>query len=563
MYILDESDNDDVVLIKVEIEVDSEDVIFLSETKVATQTDVGTTPLPLDTTIRTSEPPPTVPRNLSLTTCTGELSLDDSNDTDILDNLLQSSAVMTGPLDLSSKSTDSSDKNLAPLSPGNVNSCPSTLQSSGSDSSFMMLLTGSDPTLHTSVDHTLHTKSDTSTNVVHDTKGAVCNVSDSNTIARVVSLSDSDICSSDQTKATLPASLCDNSVSNNNHSTVTDSAWSAFNLSPSIKPTSVSQQSHNNSTNPYSSPAADVDCNVNSKDGNNSVIVSTVLGPCISLNQTGTKTKNERSDNQSTIFSTLDSAGQACQDTKSKSSNSSTNCLQKDANKQRSGKQRSFDVADPFQASHALLASLDMALGINSVNVTSQSQVNTDTQSSCQTGSAIVTGQAANITGGLLGGSVQCLKKPVCQQAVTISKTDSSSSNIIKRSLSMTDTSLPYYNSLTLPLSQNNKSYQRSVSYNSFGAFRSGSGSKCTGHEVISQPPRSPTPPNSHHLPPKKQKRCYSDAVSESKCTNCEVNLAGQKSSRCPNGHSSCTKCLEERVKLVLTGRAKVRVLLV
>ncbi|XP_033751396.1 uncharacterized protein LOC117335480 [Pecten maximus] len=81
-------------------------------------------------------------------------------------------------------------------------------------------------------------------------------------------------------------------------------------------------------------------------------------------------------------------------------------------------------------------------------------------------------------------------------------------------------------------------------------------------------------------LPPKKQQRCMrqfscpslrkggaSSAVPSSKsqsscfgwekCSYCQVSLMGLKSSRCLQGHVTCGMCLEEKVKLVLTGKTK------
>ncbi|KAL3842806.1 hypothetical protein ACJMK2_020790 [Sinanodonta woodiana] len=77
-----------------------------------------------------------------------------------------------------------------------------------------------------------------------------------------------------------------------------------------------------------------------------------------------------------------------------------------------------------------------------------------------------------------------------------------------------------------------------------------------------------------YHLPPKKQKRCFSDpkdAMSPSRanmasgsrnveisaCAQCSVSLTYEKYSRCPNGHATCAKCLEDKAKLLLTGKTK------
>ncbi|KAK3593994.1 hypothetical protein CHS0354_040740 [Potamilus streckersoni] len=77
-----------------------------------------------------------------------------------------------------------------------------------------------------------------------------------------------------------------------------------------------------------------------------------------------------------------------------------------------------------------------------------------------------------------------------------------------------------------------------------------------------------------NHLPPKKQKRCFSDLketmspsrtnmasgsriVEIAACAQCSVSLTYEKYSRCPNGHATCAKCLEEKAKLLLTGKTK------
>lgn len=69
-------------------------------------------------------------------------------------------------------------------------------------------------------------------------------------------------------------------------------------------------------------------------------------------------------------------------------------------------------------------------------------------------------------------------------------------------------------------------------------------------------------------LPPKKQTRYlhHQGSVDSSetsswrseKCSQCMRLLLGVKLSRCVQGHPSCTNCLEEKVKIVLTGKIKV-----
>ena len=65
-------------------------------------------------------------------------------------------------------------------------------------------------------------------------------------------------------------------------------------------------------------------------------------------------------------------------------------------------------------------------------------------------------------------------------------------------------------------------------------------------------------------LPPKKQTRYLKHQSSDEmtwgseKCSHCQMSLLGCKVSRCLQGHPSCTTCLEEKVKVVLTAKARV-----
>ena len=131
----------------------------------------------------------------------------------------------------------------------------------------------------------------------------------------------------------------------------------------------------------------------------------------------------------------------------------------------------------------------------------------------------------------------------------------------LNRSLSSSGSGM-LYNSLTLPLSQG-PSLKRSISTPGFWGnmqkSQSSNDSMQSGAPGTTGPQnkrcldsmRSPSPTAPHSLPPKKQRRCYT-------CTRCGVNLSGAKSSQCGVGHHTCSHCLEERVKMVLTGKAKV-----
>lgn len=539
-----------MVLIKEEIEVDSEDVIFLSETKATPRSDPDT-----DKTsdIKSSESRASLSSNISLTTGTGQLSIEDSSDTDILDNILANSAVR--PLDLSSKSVDSSDNGSNSANLGNTNSnIQSANDGTNSDSSFMMLLTGAESLLQTSDGHGIEVKSDrlAVSPLKTGIKDVVNCVSDTNNVVQN---------SDNNSHVTLGTQVCDNSVSNTS-SVSTDADWSAFNLSPSRRSTSANQQTDKNSSD---GGDTSLGCIVDTcKNSDNSVIANTGHGLPSSSDATDQSIVSG-SDNQSVFTSQLVAPGQALKNTNA--SVSLSNSSHVISNNPRSvsvvTQASSVDLSDPFQASHALLASLDMTLNCStqskngSLNVTDQSISSSGNQSICSSQGALNVGQSANFTNGLLGGSVQCIQSSLNQSVSAVLNGDTSPTvNMFKRSVSVLDTSTPYYNSLTLPLSQQTKSYRRSVSSGSFATHKIVHASSVT--DLSMQLPRSPSPQNPHHLPPKKQKRCYSDATRDFNCANCELNLTGQKSSRCPNGHSTCTKCLEERVKLVLTGRAKV-----
>lgn len=562
MILLDESDSDDVVLIKEEIEVDCEDVIFLSETKATPKCDKDINIPSKESKNLSEDSQNSLERNVNLTTCARPLSLDDTDDNDILDTILGDTTILAnGPLDLSSKSADSAEKDSRSM-------CATTCavdsqnasQISESDPSFMMLLTGADTVSHACNVHGLHVNTETTANVTKqtDSKGANNSVSDTNDLLDISSGSNN-ICLNDQTNLKLGTSQC--SLSNNSLSAPD---WSAFNLSPSIQTTSANQQpdKHSGDEN-RGSPV--LGCNdPTSKVGDGSVIANAGLKSSSSPDQN----KSCDSSDQSVTQSQIVSANQTMQDLNI--SNSNINSLQTDASHQKPVQPRSsYDLSDPFQASHALLSSLDWTLTSGSQSQTGmlsqadQSVSNTVIQSTCQTGSVMTVDQSTNYVGGLPGGSVLCIQTPLNQQVGGSTGSDNSaSSNLLKRSLSLTDTNPPYYyNSLTLQLSQQNQAFKRSLSTSSYASKSFGGGATCFDNDQLPCP-RTPSPQSSQHLPPKKQKRYYSDAARDLKCTNCEVNLNGDKSSCCPNGHSTCTKCLEERVKLVLTGRAKVRKIL-
>ena len=128
------------------------------------------------------------------------------------------------------------------------------------------------------------------------------------------------------------------------------------------------------------------------------------------------------------------------------------------------------------------------------------------------------------------------------------------SANPLKRSLSSSDQTY-MYNPLTLPKSQK-ESYLRSFSTSSLSSWSDKQ--RLLSSSVVDQGASDAglsSDGGPHQLPPKKQKRCFREGIT---CTNCEINISGEKSSKCPVGHTTCAKCLEERVKKVITGKAKV-----
>lgn len=131
----------------------------------------------------------------------------------------------------------------------------------------------------------------------------------------------------------------------------------------------------------------------------------------------------------------------------------------------------------------------------------------------------------------------------------------------MKRSVSCTDQTF-MYNPLTLPKSQK-ETYMRSFSSSSMISWSSDDDKKRKSDSLVSGSTAASsstldagasTDDAPFQLPPKKQKRCFMDR----KCTVCMDDVGGENSCKCPNGHTTCAKCLEEKVKKILTGKAKV-----
>ena len=143
-------------------------------------------------------------------------------------------------------------------------------------------------------------------------------------------------------------------------------------------------------------------------------------------------------------------------------------------------------------------------------------------------------------------------------------QTAANSNSQFKRSKSYTDQSY-MYNPLTLPKSQK-ESYMRSFSSSSLNSWSPTDYNKRKSDNLLtiasalstnSMDSSVSASEGPYQLPPKKQKRCFV----ELKCTSCQVDISGDKCCKCPNGHATCARCLEERVKKILTGKAKVGIL--
>ena len=190
-----------------------------------------------------------------------------------------------------------------------------------------------------------------------------------------------------------------------------------------------------------------------------------------------------------------------------------------------------------------------------------QNQSSAGSQSSSVTGSSLdqgLPGGSKFYTSQSIGLSNQ---KSAFRVLNTISDNQTAVNPQYKRSNSYTDQSY-MYNPLTLPKSQK-ESYMRSFSSSSLNSWSSTDYNKRKSDNLLTI--GSATSTNSmdtsasategpYQLPPKKQKRCFV----ELKCTSCQVDISGDKCCKCPIGHATCARCLEEKVKKILTGKAKV-----
>ncbi|KAL4224782.1 Zinc finger CCCH-type antiviral [Mactra antiquata] len=493
----DESDNDDVVLIKEEIEVDSEDCIFLSETKPPQTTDVViSTKSSITVTTSSHDSLTSLSSSASLTSCTAQISLEDKVSSDVLVALMRdTSATPLAPLDLSSKSTGIDDSQLdTACTRTNDITTSDVTQNSAQDSSFLMLLNGSLDVQQT--DNKTDTKQDTSgiTNFNSTDKKLDC---DKTTVCDASNNFDT---TNTVTSTTSDTGLSSSSFLNFNFKSFDWPDWKLKTPDLSDFKFKVPNWLSGNW------PNTPQDSSTNQDQGNNSNAQNVPKGDSMQQKDASQLDHQQQQSSSNTDSSIPVSSA-------SNSSNTVVPSTQSNVSDQKLTTKCSnvTDLTDPFKASHALLASMDLSL-------TSTSQP-----------------QSGN---------------------VDVTKNSQQSNANFQSSYPSSSTTL--YNSLTLPLSQMsqntfNRSFKRSVSTNDAYPCVFKSSFKDQSLAL----PRSPSPQGSHHLPPKKQKRCYSSSSKDYTCINCEVNVAGEKYPRCPNGHATCTKCLEERVKLVLTGRAK------
>lgn len=228
--------------------------------------------------------------------------------------------------------------------------------------------------------------------------------------------------------------------------------------------------------------------------------------------------------------------------------------------------------SDPFAASIIMLSSLQQMSPKFPSNSNDSlqylSSLSTPPQLTASNQPQDLQSSNANLTSGT-DNSLLSQRAPVVQDVAVLQQTPGA----IKRSLSTSDRmyystsasrGLPYGRSLStsgLSLKASNNQTINQSAHSSNDSTLSSSvtyQSPVITHTNSADSRRSPSPTNSYNLPPKKQRRCYSNTSREIVCTKCQINISNKKRSRCPNGHSSCMPCLEDRVKQVLTGKAQV-----
>ena len=596
------------MLIKEEIEVDNDDVIFLSETKAAAgavtampETESSTTKTSSDKDSNNTE---TKALNLSskstLTALTSQLNLDDANadvnssmdistmcnyylgpldlsskadtqgqasgskgvnneivdildsdlfksflfDTDIYNNAhLDSSHTSTGnPLDATVKET----KTQGPQGPQSLTSIQcDKVSGSGNEKQTN---TGSNNVSAASVQSPDASKCDSLPDLCsktfniesilgapsHSTANTVATSSNSNGSTLTTGTTNSQI-SDSVIKPLDPQTLLANVISSNNSSSVVS-------LSNSTPGTNSSQIFLKSSDPMWSSKDDNLVHSVKASLSSfqmdtTSLMPSLSVAGSVTSDQTGLKTFSQTDSsplNRSSVLQTIN----------------------------QSYSQSGFQTVSQFDTH---LQKISVSQSGNSVC----SQTGFQTVSQLDSQMQIVTGAQSNsLTGssfsqGLPGGS-QIFSSPSLAlsnqsafRCISSLGDTQNSGNHLKRSLSSSDQTY-MYNPLTLPKSQK-ESYMRSFSTSSLNLWsvdkQKQLASSAVDQGVVDASASSVGGP--YQLPPKKQKRCFSEVI----CTSCKISISGEKSSKCPVGHTTCAKCLEERVKKVLTGKAKVSIL--
>ena len=554
----DFSDNDDVVFTKIEIEVDSEDVIFLSETKPPPKVENETKPASTESVSGavsdkdSSQKTSCLSRSTSVTTETGRLSLDDGVKETTNDSVAVTEPSVflppTIPLDLSAKHagldsgnlsnsivvTSLSDQaikcdfQLGPFESQNGADNTKFLSQAlnqvigGSSSSDVFSVVNSNQTATVMNDATDVPKDSTLGITSPSTSGGntLCTMSDDNKLGNGY-LSFSGLLCDDSLNFNMQQVVCKTSVQT--------SLPAQSSLADVKTGVSTSYLGQTTSVITHSCMAGSAVTTISSLAVPQETAISSIAGSLVT-----TVSSVAASTVSSTVQSTTPSVTLASQGMLAQSvpRSSPAGC-------------------DPFVASHLLIASLNSQWSSNtqprSVFHSNSCCLKAGNQL-CANGCHSQTGlcdnfmpQSANCVGGLPGGSMTSLKN---------------TSNPLKRSLSTSDKTC-MYNSLTLPLSMQNPSVKHSASMSNL----LGVGNSLTSPSISDvKPPRPPFFTDTViPLPPKKQKRCFSQEDPRKViCTNCSNLLIGEEFSQCPNGHSTCSKCLKERVKLVLSGKEKV-----
>lgn len=587
----DDEDCDDVVLIKEEIEVDSEDVIFLSETKPPPGPETAVT----DMETRTTEASAVQDKSVNLSSKGSQdpvtSQLNDSS-TDLNDNLDLCNYLL-GPLDLSSKS-DTQNQNAA-TAKTRKNDIQDILKSLIFDTDLYNN-DHMDSSSYTSIGNPAGATvkddkmqgSQTTSNILCDKpdKTSDCDLDKQND--KGSNGSQSQTHGADPTKCVSLPELCsrpfniDSLLGVSSHSnatsvtsTGTDSTTSLTDLQASGLVSGLMDPLTLASNAPIASSSyeAITNCSTNSSQiflkstdpmwsSKDDYLVNKIKIslPCYQVSDTASQMPYSQSGNTPSV----QTGSKTLSDMDLTSAQTSSVLQTVNAPLLQSG----------FQTVSQIDANLQQTSVSQSGNTLfSQTDFQTIPQIDAQKQISAGT-QPANLTGsvssqGLPGGSQvftsPSLHVPLSNQSAfrcfnTSGDTQNSGNPQLKRSMSMSDQTY-MYNPLTLPKSQK-ESYLRSFSTSSLNLWSFGDNNKRKFDSVqlvSSAASQNTTDSNSaasggpYQLPPKKQKRCFSDFT----CSDCKLNLSGEKCCKCPNGHATCGKCLEERVKKVLTGKAK------